>query len=230
MSDRDTNSEEWTTVRRARPKVKRPEPSPPRTEPAEPTIPIRKSSREKKVTSQYNPSTGTSYNMDDPNMYTIVSDVTIEHLANQCTAYFAAYGIDQKVTQPVSQKIATCLGSLDELSPYQFGQVFKAAKQNNPDILSFDQAMRDHLHIEEWLAAALKEITQLEKKNCWSECLKSEAKSKKIIPCTWVFNFKRNPAGEITKCKARICLRGDLMTDDSESYAPVVQWLSLIHI
>ena len=70
-------------------------------------------------------------------------------MANQCTAYFAAYGTGQKVTLPVSESIAACLGRLDELSPYQFGMVFKAAKQNNPDILSFGQAMQDNTHIKE---------------------------------------------------------------------------------
>ena len=42
-----------------------------------------------------------------------------------------------------------------------------------------------------------------------------------LFPCTWGFRYKRNPAGEIIKCKARICLRGDLMVDDEEFYAPV---------
>jgi len=53
------------------------------------------------------------------------------------------------------------------------------------------------------------------------------AKGERIIPCTWVFRRKRNPAGEITKYKGRICLRGDLMNSDEESFAPVCSWSSV---
>ena len=73
----------------------------------------------------------------------------------------------------------------------------------------------------------MKEIRQLERKGVWTECLKSEVKGQQMIPCTWVFRHKRNPAGEIIKCKARICLRGDLMIDDSETCAPAVQWSTI---
>ena len=83
--------------------------------------------------------------------------------------------------------------------------------------------MSEYENLKDWLASALKEIRQLEKKGVWVECEKSEAKGQQIIPCTWVFRCKRNPAGEIIKCKARICLRGDLMEDDSNTYSPVVQ-------
>ena len=48
-----------------------------------------------------------------------------------------------------------------------------------------------------------------------------------MILCTWVFGCERNLAGEIIKCEARICLRGDLMIDDSETYAPVVMWSTI---
>ena len=75
--------------------------------------------------------------------------------------------------------------------------------------------------------AALKEIKQLENKAVWVECKKEEANGEQIVPCTWVFRYNRNPAGEILKCEARICLRGDLMIDDSDSYAPVVAWSTI---
>ena len=81
--------------------------------------------------------------------------------------------------------------------------------------------------MKEWPAAALKEIRQLERKGIWTECLKSEAKGEQIIPCAWVFQHKRNPAREIIKCGVRICSRGDLMTNDSKSCAPAVQWSTI---
>ena len=69
----------------------------------------------------------------------------------------------------------------------------------------------------------------MEAKGCWVECLRSEAEQngQKVIPCTWVFRVKRNPAGDIIKFKARICLQGDLMKVDAESYAPVVAWSTI---
>ena len=106
-------------------------------------------------------------------------------------------------------------------------QAFQAAKKKNPDTLSYDEAMRDTARLQEWLDASLKEIRQLEDKNCWEECLISDANGEPVVPCTWVFRVKRNPAGDIIKCKGRICLRGDLMDDDEESFAPVCAWSSV---
>ena len=49
-----------------------------------------------------------------------------------------------------------------------------------------------------------KEIAQLEEKECWEECLKSDAPAReKILQCIWVFRIKRNPAGDITKHKKK---------------------------
>ena len=155
-----------------------------------------------------------------------VTQDEVEVITSHCIAYLAACGMEGAHDLPVTPEVRACLTRLEEMTPLQVASVFKAAKKTNPDILSFDQAMRDYENLKEWLAAALKEITQLEEKKCWEEIRKSEAKGK-IVPCTWVFRCKRNPAGEIIKCKARICLRGDLMDDDEESYAPVVSWSSI---
>ena len=89
--------------------------------------------------------------------------------------------------------------------------------------------MRDYPNLKEWMAAIAKEIRQLEEKQCLVECLKSEAKEKgeKIIPCTWVLRIKRNPTGDIIKLKARICLRGDLMDQNEDNFAPVCAWSSV---
>ena len=104
----------------------------------------------------------------------------------------------------LSVETINCFQKLDELRPHQFAQVFKAAKKMNLDILLYDEATRDYKNLKDWLAAALKEIKQLKGKGVWTECLKSEAGSGQIVPCTWVFRYKQNPAGEIIKCKARI--------------------------
>ena len=157
----------------------------------------------------------------------LVDDLTIEHIANKCQVYFASYGMDCEIPVDLSPETVECFYKSDELGAHHFAQVFKAAKNKNPDILSYDEAMNDFANLKAWLASALKEIRQLEKKDVWVECLKSEAKGQQIVPCTWVFRCKCNPTGEIIKCKARICLRGDLMLDDAETHAPVVQWSTI---
>lgn len=116
---------------------------------------------------------------------------------------------------------------LDEFPAHVYNTAFSAKKNKDPDTLSFNEAMADTDNLEAWHQAAAKEVKQLEDKGCWIECLKSEANGEPIIPSTWVFRRKRNPAGEITKYKARICLRGDLMNGDEESFAPVSSWSSV---
>ena len=109
--------------------------------------------------------------------------------------------------------------------------VFGSAKsKRDPDTLSWDEAMsEDPESIKNWLASAKKEIEELEGKQAWEITDQSEAKNIKIIPGTWVFRRKRNPAGEITKWKARWVVRGDLQEVDFDTYAPVVAW-SMVRI
>ena len=157
----------------------------------------------------------------------LVDDFTIQHIANHCSVFLAGYGMDCEVDMELSKATIQCVTKLEELQPHQFAQVFRAAKKTNPDILSYDQAMRDYNNLQDWLASALKEIKQLESKGVWTEVHKNEANGEQIIPCTWVFRYKRNPAGEIIKCKAQICLRGDLMVDNLDSCAPAVMWSTI---
>jgi hypothetical protein len=102
---------------------------------------------------------------------------------------------------------------------------FKAAA-SDPDTLSFDQAMADIEHVTKWMEAAAKEVASLERNGTWKEVSMLEAKTK-ILPGTWVFRRKRSPDGEITKYKARYCVRGDLEEGEPETYAPVVAWSSV---
>ena len=100
------------------------------------------------------------------------------------------------------------------------------ASVSDPDTMTYEQAMRDTAHIQEWTKAMQIEISQLEAINSWDEVDISDAKSK-IIPGTWVFRVKRTPDGEIKKRKARFCCRGDLQEDTFETFAPVVSWTSV---
>ena len=107
---------------------------------------------------------------------------------------------------------------------------FKAAsgKATDPDLFSYDEAMRDPTHRTKWMEAAQAEISALESKGTWIEVPITDAKSR-ILPGTWVFRVKRSPDGEIRKYKARYCIRGDLqeVAEDVNTYAPVVAWTTV---
>lgn len=84
--------------------------------------------------------------------------------------------------------------------------------------------MADTPHnVVKWREAAAKEIAALEENGTWTEVLEADAKSR-ILPGTWVFRIKRTPDGEISKFKARYCVRGDLEDGTPETFAPVVAW------
>ena len=103
--------------------------------------------------------------------------------------------------------------------------VLISKKEADPDLFSYDQAMNSE-HKFEWIKAAEKEISTLEKYDCWEEIPVKEATTK-ILPGTWVFKVKRAPDGSFKKFKARYCVRGDLQEGDFETYAPVVQFSSV---
>jgi len=73
------------------------------------------------------------------------------------------------------------------------------------------------------MKAASDEIASLVKNGTWTEVDISTA-STKILPGTWVFKRKRTPDGEVSKFKARYCVRGDLEEGEPETFAPVVAW------
>jgi hypothetical protein len=89
--------------------------------------------------------------------------------------------------------------------------------------MTYEQAMADIDHIDEWKKVMQIEISALESLGSWDEVDISDAKSR-IIPGTWVFRVKRTPDGDIKKRKARFCCRGDMQKDDFETFAPVVSW------
>ena len=61
----------------------------------------------------------------------------------------------------------------------------------------------------------------------WTGCLESKAGGKQVIPRTWTLRRKQSPAREVTKCKARIRLRGDLMADSLETCTPAAWWSAI---
>jgi hypothetical protein len=70
--------------------------------------------------------------------------------------------------------------------------------------------MMEHPHCESFVKAAELEIDTLRKKNAFIEVDKPTDQSVQILPLKWVFTYKFNSDGLLTKHKARICVRGDL--------------------
>jgi len=107
----------------------------------------------------------------------------------------------------------------------------KPKKGQDPDYPTYEQVLRSP-DVEEWQAAMDKEIATLIDMNTWTVVPRSEATKKgmKVIKVTWAFRQKRDPLGQPTKKKARLCVRGDTMVageDYGESFSPVVQWSSV---
>jgi hypothetical protein len=98
---------------------------------------------------------------------------------------------------------------------------------SDPDILSFDEAMSDTPRIDKWMrAAAIETNRSLERNKTWIKTKTENAKTR-ILPCTWVFKRKLTPDGEISKYKARYCVRGDVKEGEPDTFAPAVLWSSV---
>lgn len=99
------------------------------------------------------------------------------------------------------------------------------ASKSDPDVLTYDEAIRDS-DVEEWKAAMNKEIMSLVELGTW-EIIPKSAATGKIIPGTWVLRRKRKPDGTVKSLKARWCVRGDLQDPVDNTFAPVVQWSTI---
>lgn len=88
---------------------------------------------------------------------------------------------------------------------------------------SYHQMLR-HSHADGFKQAVVTEITALQKKNTWTEVSYSHASKagKTPIPTTWVFKYKFDDQGYLTKYKARLCARGDLQHTEQDTFAATV--------
>jgi hypothetical protein len=116
----------------------------------------------------------------------------------------------------------------------------KSKKGQDPDLPTLFQAMSSP-DADEWLEAMQFEIDTLTQMGTWTVVSRAEADKlgKKVVKLTWALRQKRDPAGNPTKKKARICVRGDILKlhEAIEAWSPVVQWstvrlmliLSIVH-
>ena len=83
----------------------------------------------------------------------------------------------------------------------------------------------------DFIVAIGKEVLDHESRDHWTVMHRSEMpKGVKTIMAIWSFKRKRNPCGSILKHKARLCAHGGQQTwgvNYWETYAPVVNWLSV---
>ena len=83
-------------------------------------------------------------------------------------------------------------------------------------------------HREQFKEAMQKEVDALEKHGTWQGTLRSSIpEGAEVVPLTWAFRIKRLPNGDFDKFKARLVVRGDLQSDEQETFAPVVKWSTI---
>jgi Reverse transcriptase (RNA-dependent DNA polymerase) len=75
-----------------------------------------------------------------------------------------------------------------------------------------------HLYSSEFKLAANREIQELIKRGTYKWVSKETANSPPL-PLLWVFKYKFDTDGYLTKFKARLCVRGDLQTTEQDTYA-----------
>jgi hypothetical protein len=83
----------------------------------------------------------------------------------------------------------------------------------------------------EFIQAMMKEVNDHESRNHWTVLPRSSIPAgTKTILSIWSFKRKRYPDGRVLKHKARLCAHGGMQTWGEnywETYAPVVNWLSV---
>ena len=104
-----------------------------------------------------------------------------------------------------------------------------AAKSNNEDVFTWEQAMNSPHEKGFWKAAEL-EFETLQKMRVWE--IVDRQPWMNVLPMTWSFQVKRTVEGLVRKFKGRICVRGDLQKpgvhfDPFDIWSPVVSWTTV---
>jgi Reverse transcriptase (RNA-dependent DNA polymerase) len=78
--------------------------------------------------------------------------------------------------------------------------------------------MIKHRFSRDFRQAADREIQELEKKETF-QWISRDSTTATPLPLTWVFKYKLDTDGYLTKFKARLCVRGDLQSTEQDTYA-----------
>jgi hypothetical protein len=104
----------------------------------------------------------------------------------------------------------------DDFKP--FFQAFSTGLQNIKKLHKNDlppepsnwTEMLKHPFKNEWIRACDIEYQQLNHMNTWTPVPKNSIDQAEVLPLKWVFKYKFDDQGFLSKFKARICVRGDL--------------------
>ena len=102
----------------------------------------------------------------------------------------------------------------------------KRKKNSDPDTLTYWEVLKAP-DMDDFITGMGAEFNELWKAGTFTIALKKEAHEQnvQIVPSTWTFRRKRNQfTGEVKRHKARLCLRGDLEKNVTDTYAPVGTW------
>lgn len=157
------------------------------------------------------------------NMFSMFCLVTLSTLAT--SASFVPSTIAQKVVLHAEKITANFDGTLNF-----FHHVALLTSAGSNDTYTFKQMLLQE-DKNDFIMAMKKEIEDHEERNHWDIMLRKDLPPGiKTIMAIWSFKRKRFPDGRIQKHKARICAHGGQQTWGEnywETYAPVVNWLSV---
>ena len=126
-----------------------------------------------------------------------------------------------------------CTTDLEEclFSPSELDDPLAFAASSDPDTLYYNQAMKQP-DKEQFIEAMEKEITDHTTRRHWTIIPRSEVpRDAKILPSVWSMKRKRRvDTGEVYKHKSRLNVHGGKQVkgiDYNETYAPVVQWVTI---
>jgi hypothetical protein len=76
-------------------------------------------------------------------------------------------------------------------------------------------------HKQGFIAAMQREISDVKRKGTYKTITWKDfnAQDHEVLPLLWVFKYKLDSEGFLTKYKARICVRGDLQMTTEDTYA-----------
>ena len=112
----------------------------------------------------------------------------------------------------------------------QIHHMVLAAGKSFNEVYTFREMLKQE-DKKDFVEAMVKEIEDHEKRNHWEVVKRSSVPGgMKTIQSIWAFKRKRFPSGIIQKHKARICAHGGMQqwgVNYWETYAPVVNWISI---
>ena len=104
---------------------------------------------------------------------------------------------------------------IDNMRSFKMSRIHRDALPPEPRTW---KQMENHPYAQEFKKAAEREMGELERRGTFRWVPKDTVDGM-ILPLLWVFKYKFDSDGFLTKFKARLCVRGDLQLTDQDTYA-----------